>query len=424
MICRLKVENFKAFSEPVEVNFIANNNIKRLDWNLSRHDNISVVKTAGFYGPNNTGKTCILLSLANLKNLMINNPVSNMINSFANKGDITKFEVEYVIDNRFYEYIVHYNNHSKSYDFESLHKLDYSKDQYKPSKIQIVKRTHNSLSFHNLPQYLNVIERDKLAKLFSNSLPIMVSMTLNEDMLLKQAREDYLEFANSIEFIRMDEPVDISKTLSLMRENPKAEEFVKEFVKNCDLNIEDFGSGESMVSDINVDEQLSEISKMPLFPKESLKIYSSHNGYKVPSAFFDSTGTFKIIALSGYVFEAISKGKILLIDEIDSSLHHVITRSLVSLFNNGLNSKSQLLFSTHDVLLMDTKRLLRKDQIWLLDILNNYSSKIIRLSDEFTARSENGIRGSEDITHHYLSGRFGSVPSPDLFGALANAVGE
>ena len=71
MICKLKVENFKAFSEAVEIVFYSDNNIKRFEWNLHDIDSKKIVKTASFYGPNNTGKTCILLSIMNLKCLML-----------------------------------------------------------------------------------------------------------------------------------------------------------------------------------------------------------------------------------------------------------------------------------------------------------------------------------------------------------------
>ena len=46
------------------------------------------------------------------------------------------------------------------------------------------------------------------------------------------------------------------------------------------------------------------------------------------------------------------------------------------------------------------------------------SSDVTRMSSAFTSRSEDGIRGDEDITDYYLKGRFGSIPSPDLFASL------
>ena len=424
MICKLKVENFKAFSDSVEVSFYADNNIKRFEWNLNEAGNKKIVKTSSFYGPNNTGKTCLLLSLMNLRNLMLNEPHTNMVNSFSDKGDVTRFEIEYFSNGSFYTYIVCYNNKAKMYEYEELNKLQYREDSAYPLKTQIVKRSETSLSFIDIPQYLEKLSKAQLAQLFSPNIPIMISMDLKDNALIQQSRKDYLDFAKSLILLRMDQPIDITKTLNLMRENKKAERFIRTFVKNCDLNIDDFGSTDNIHSDINIDEEISLVSLNPSFPKESLKIFSVHNGYTVPSVFFDSIGTQKIIALSGYIYEAVHDGKILLIDEIDSSLHHVITRALVALFNNSLNTKAQLLFTTHDALLMDLQHLLRKDQIWLLDIRDKCSSSVLRMSDEFTARKENGIRGDENIVEYYVKGRFGSIPSPDLFDTLLEATSD
>ena len=67
---------------------------------------------------------------------------------------------------------------------------------------------------------------------------------------------------------------------------------------------------------------------------------------------------------------------------------------------------------------MDLRKLFRKDQIFLTDIDNDGDNVLIHLSEKFTSRDENGIRGNENITEYYLKGRFGGVPSPDLFESI------
>ena len=63
MICKYTVENFKAIGKKIEVDFYGNMNIKRFDFNLTQIGYKNVLKSTGFYGPNNTGKSCILLSI-------------------------------------------------------------------------------------------------------------------------------------------------------------------------------------------------------------------------------------------------------------------------------------------------------------------------------------------------------------------------
>lgn len=418
MICTFSVENFKAFADKTDLDFFANGNIKRLDYNYLDIANKSILKTIGFYGPNNTGKTCILLALRNLKALMLNEPHENFSNVFAKKGDITSFNVEYCINGRFYVYYAEYQNITKQYLKERLVEKIY--DEESNSTIKIFERKGSGITWNGIDEDLR---KTHAMKFFSQSFPFMIMFDDQENEIMQRAKKDYLDFTNSITFLKMDAPVDISKTIQLIQTDKKASKFVKEFVKNCDLHIDDFGFADNVVSDTNIDEQLRAAMNNPAFMKESLKLYSRHNGYRVPSVFFDSFGTLKLVALSGYIYEALNKGKTLIVDEIDSSLHHILTKSIVAMFNNVLNTKAQLIFTTHDALLLDLKEMFRKDQIWLVDIKDQCSSKVTRMS-EFTSRSENGIRGDEDVTNYYLKGQFGSIPTPDLFSSLEEATSD
>ena len=332
MICKFSVENFMAFADNAELDFFANGNIKRFDYNYLDVKEKNILKTVGFYGPNNTGKTCILLSILGLKALMLNEPHDSFSNVFASKGDITSFGVEYYINGRFYSYNVKYNNRTKQYLKESLYLKKYN-DSSNKSEL-IFERTGNKLNWKGIT---NALKNANIMSIFSSSFPFMIVFNDEENEDMKQAKQDYLDFANSILFLKMDGPVDINKTINLIQHDQKAKRFIKEFVKNCDLHISDFGFDDNVVSDANIEDKLRNVMNNPSFIKESLKLYSKHNGYRVPSVFFDSVGTLKLIALSGYIYDALNKGKILIVDEIDSSLHHILTKSIVAMFNNMLN---------------------------------------------------------------------------------------
>ena len=419
MICRLTIENYKAFGEKVELDFFANGNIKRFDYNYIKTGRKNILKTVGFYGPNNAGKTCLLLSIIDLLGLMRNERHGNLANAFYKKNPITSFDVEYYINGRFYVYSLRYNNEKNIYEKEKLVLRTYNDNSSNNETIFI--RNGSDLSWYGITSDFKKVNP---IRLFSQSLPFMFVFDDKDNEVMSRAKKDYDNFIDSILFLRMDKPLDITKTMSLMRTDHKAAKFVKEFVKNCDLHIDDFGFDDNVVSDTNIEPQLSAALNSPNFLKETLKFYSKHNGYRVPSVFFDSVGTMKLVALAGYIYDALKNGKVLVVDEIDSSLHHILTKSIVAMFNNMLNNKSQLLFTTHDVLLLDMKALLRKDQIWLVDVVNQGSSTAYRMSDKFTSRDENGIRGDEDITDYYLKGQFGSIPTPDLFSSLEEATSD
>ena len=108
------------------------------------------------------------------------------------------------------------------------------------------------------------------------------------------------------------------------------------------------------------------------------------------------------------MIRAFQKGKIILIDEIDSSLHTVLTKSLIALFNNEENKNTQLITTSHDLLLLDTDYLFRKDQIWFI-YKDNEEIYLYSLDD---IKANDGARNKTMIS--YLKGMFGALPNPKI----------
>ena len=100
-------------------------------------------------------------------------------------------------------------------------------------------------------------------------------------------------------------------------------------------------------------------------------------------------------------------GGVLLVDELESSLHVRLCQALIRLFNNKeTNPKNaQLIFTTHSTELMHSK-LLRRDQIYFIE-KNKYGvSNIFSLFD-----IDLDIRSNFNYANNYLAGRFGATPN-------------
>lgn len=97
--------------------------------------------------------------------------------------------------------------------------------------------------------------------------------------------------------------------------------------------------------------------------------------------------------------------KVYVIDEVDRSLHTLLTRRLVDsyLANCSPDTRSQLLLTTHDVLLMD-QDLLRRDEMWVAERDERGASTLTPFSDF------RDVRYDKDIRKSYLQGRLGGVP--------------
>lgn len=100
-----------------------------------------------------------------------------------------------------------------------------------------------------------------------------------------------------------------------------------------------------------------------------------------------------------------SSSKVFVIDELDRSLHTELTRKLLEVYLDCCtnNTRSQLLFTTHDVMLMD-QDLLRRDEIWVTERDSSGGSLLRSFSDY------KDVRYDKDIRKSYLQGRLGGTP--------------
>lgn len=102
-------------------------------------------------------------------------------------------------------------------------------------------------------------------------------------------------------------------------------------------------------------------------------------------------------------------GRVLVVDELDRSLHTLLVRRLVGMFHDPvLNPRgAQLVFSTYDTSLLD-HTLFRRDQVWFAEKDETQATRIFPLSDFSLRKHEAWERG-------HLMGRYGAVP---MFSAL------
>lgn len=131
----------------------------------------------------------------------------------------------------------------------------------------------------------------------------------------------------------------------------------------------------------------------------------------------ESDGSKRVIELLPVFQELASKdsSKVYIIDEVDRSLHSMLSRKLLRAYLDNCSSetRSQLLFTTHDVSLMD-QNLLRRDEMWLAERNNDGRSTLFSLSDF------KEVRNDKDIRKSYLQGRMGGVPRILLSNSLDN----
>ena len=123
----------------------------------------------------------------------------------------------------------------------------------------------------------------------------------------------------------------------------------------------------------------------------------------------ESTGTQQLFDLAIDASFVLRGGGTMTVDEIDASLHPMLTAKLIALFHNGATNprRSQLIFTSHDASLLgtfDTEEVLRRDEIWFTEKDEYGASTLYPLSD-FKPRKD-----GENRQRRYLNGNYGGVP--------------
>jgi hypothetical protein len=193
---------------------------------------------------------------------------------------------------------------------------------------------------------------------------------------------------------------------------------IKELTRQADVGIEDIHISEKPKGLGDAYQALLGISALASYPSTSISIKTYHQKFNteqkpVGQVEFDfgtdeSAGTQKFVALAGPFLEALMTGSILFVDELEARLHPLLTRALVSRFNNSSNHRDgQLVFASHDAGLLDPKRL-RRDQVWFAEKDDFGASRLYSLA-EFKVRKE------AKFDKEYLLGQFGAVPRIGTF---------
>ncbi len=124
----------------------------------------------------------------------------------------------------------------------------------------------------------------------------------------------------------------------------------------------------------------------------------------------ESAGTNKVFNISGPIFDVLQDGGVLVIDELDSSLHPLMTLAITRLFNSVKeNAKNaQLIFTTHDTNLFSYGKY-RRDQIYLIE-KDKYGVSDLYSLVEYREEGGSKVRKDRSFESDYIQGRYGAIP--------------
>ena len=395
MLIRFSFKNFKSFKNENCLDMEATS-IKEHEYNVAKIGNGEYLKVSAIYGANASGKTNVLQAFNYMKRRILisddtekKSPIDERnIYSFMINDEPIALEVE----------ILARNGKIYKYGFEVLKDKIVSEWLYEKKinkYVTIFERENTNISMPNnkMSKLINVDENTLFLNLFSK-----ISKD-NEDFYNVYnwfVNSAYLDLGNP-DFERV-----INKRVSLkILSDEKYKETLLNFIKTFDSGIVGIKTTPDSIDAIKNNNGVIDVEV----------IHRGENGkLKALPFYLESNGTQKMFHLFDFFIDALNKGMVLFIDELDAKLHPLLTRYIINLFHNSETNKNngQLIYSTHDTVNLN-KETFRRDEIWFTEKDNDGISKMYSLSD-YKIDDEKKVRNDATYNKDYLTGRYGAIP--------------
>lgn len=449
MLIRFNVKNFLSFSEredgkSEELSMIAGK-VRNKREHVYVDDKIKLLKFAAVYGANASGKSNLVKALAFMKQIVLLGLPEGYTDQYckasdANKEKASYFELELMLNHKFYAYGFEVILNKGKFISEWLIELtsdNREKIIFTRDIEQGIYEFGGQVKIKGLAEKLNVYAEDIQEDSSALLLSIMNRNKKNLYQQFEQAaifRNVYLWIQNSLDINYPDRPI---SNYSYMAKAENVEEICRIIaafgtgitdVQMADIPVEKVlghlpqSIRERLLADI--EKKVTELKNNDAINGAGVIMRSSRDFFILSidrdenitcktikfshgkkNILFDlaeeSDGTVRLLDLLEVLLSG--EGKTYVIDELDRCLHPSLTYKFVDTFLELAAQKDiQLIVTTHESRLMDFD-LLRRDEIWFVNKRKSGESDIYSL-EEYNARFD------QKIDKAYLEGRYGGVP--------------
>ncbi len=411
MLLRFAVRNYLSMAEDQEISLVASTLSGPTDSLITIEGaGLQVLPAAVIYGANASGKTNFVKALAWMRSAILyshrrGDPSGGIPRkAFALDQEIlrspTAVEADFVVEGVRYTY--GYECDSKQFRLEWLYSFPEGK------RRRLFERTGNQVEFGS--------------HLKGSKKALVEFMRPNSLFLSTATQNDHEQLTAIVSFFRN---VSYNSTVSVseyaiagsMKKSSIDERTIK-FLSNIGTGVQNY-----RVRDVKVPDEIK------LFSQEISSLAKKHMGdldfeiedveprVKVEllhktrdgkecylSLDRESSGTRRLLLMMNAVFQALDNGTLIIIDELDASLHTQIAEAIVAMFCDPMANKlgAQLIATTHDTNILNSHHL-RRDQIW-------FSEKDLDGKSSIFSLAEIKSRPTDDFERGYLEGRYGAIP--------------
>ncbi len=414
MLLEFIVENYKSIKNRMALSMVARNNQKDFESRLIPFRNQKILPEAMIIGANGSGKTVLLQAIRAmqfvLKNTLNTEPGEKIkgIVPFHFSADTvdapTTFQIEFTVAQ--VRYIYGFSATETAVTDEWLFAY------YSSRATKVFDRQSQKIS-------INERWKSKLKQYGSMARPNMLFLGTAGKLTDQPDNPAAIAYRYITQDIILSTPSTFAQVGKLMLKNSYATEEnkakIQEMLNSADFSITDF-SINFQKADLNHLFPKLEDSDLELQNKELLqdlfsvdKSSTTHsvNGkiYSLPLK-EESNGTRNYLYMLPVILECLNHGNVLVIDEIETSLHPLLVKEITSLFNSEAANPhhAQIIFTTHDVLLLELEKL-RRDQIYFVD------KDPVHQETDLYSLADFSPRVNEDYLKNYLIGRYGAIPN-------------
>ena len=409
MLLEFSVKNFLSFKDKTTFSMIAATGSENEE-NLIIKGNERILKTTALYGANASGKTNLIKAFTSAI-MMVRMSNNRQIGEKMFQMEAFAFDEETKNKPCEFEFVFIANENKYIYGFVADKDKIYEEYLYQyftAKATRIFERTNsNEYKFLSGDEgRLNTIKE----KNTDNKLFLATATAWNYD----KTKNAYLWFAKSIDtYIVGNFLNDFAVEAFSNDDNEELKNFTLKLLEKADIIIKDFSIE---VEEKEVDNNFLMLFKMPISAtpqkQRNVKIKMTHevkdnDKIKKYDLNFknESSGTQILFSLAPTLKSVFENGKVLIIDEIERSLHPNLVEMIIKLFHNPEINKgnAQLIFNTHDTNLLSLE-IFRRDQIWFAEKDLEKGTTDLYPLDDFS------VRKTENIQKGYLNGRYGAIP--------------
>lgn len=425
MLIEYRFKNFKSFKELNTLSMIGVRSFKEHEPdNIFNNGKLKILKTAAVYGNNASGKSNLVVGLQTMKTFVKSSFRDALIKE-------SNFQIENFLLNEETEKL------STQFEIVFIHNDVKYRYGFEINKKQILSEWLFHTTTKEVPLFEREINEFKINKssfkegvnLESKTRPDVLFLSLVAQFNGKISN-NVINWFNNLNFIsgiqdtgygiytieKLKNDINFKKWLSLIINTLEISNITTE---ETEIKKEEFDKIIGKTKDKSVANFIDALTKLKNTGNTMLQISTWHKKYDNNNLLIDtipfdferqeSEGTKKFIHLLGPWYDTLKNGKILIVDELDSRLHTQLTKKLIELFHKYNKRNSQLIFTSHDISLLD-KNLLRRDQIWFTEKDQFGASQLYSLADFKTE----DVRKTSSYFKNYMNGKYGATSTFDI----------